>query len=202
VKGSQQLSSPLDGLYNAVKTVVGRQDIQKYGDTSLEDILRRQPGVNVPSGGGSPRLRGMAEGYTQILIDGQPAGRGFTIDSIQPEKVERLEIIRVVTAEMGAQAVAGSVNIITREGLARGRKDLTMGLGLGERDLQGFRLGFTQQGNWLGEESMFSATVFGRAQDSASQQTLGFTPADNALTPGGQTSKTRSNQERLGFRPS
>jgi outer membrane receptor for ferrienterochelin and colicins len=184
---------------NAVKTVVGRQDIQKYGDTSLEDVLRRQPGVAVPSGGGSPRLRGMAEGYTQILIDGQPAGRGFTIDSIQPEQVERLEIIRVPTAETGAQAVAGSVNIITREGLARGRKDLTMGLSLGERDLQGFRLGLTQQGNWLGEEAMLSATVFGRVQDSASQQTLGFKPTDNALTTGGQTSKTRSNQERLGL---
>ena len=72
---------------NASKTVVGREEIQKYGDTSLEDVLRRQPGVTVPSGGGNPRLRGMAEGYTQILIDGQPAGRGFTIDSIQPEQV-------------------------------------------------------------------------------------------------------------------
>ncbi|MGA1382563.1 MAG: TonB-dependent receptor plug domain-containing protein, partial [Burkholderiaceae bacterium] len=95
--------------------------------------------------------------------------------------------------------VAGSVNIITREGLARGRKDLTMGLSLGEWDLKGFRLGLTQQGNWLGEEFMISATVFGRVQDSASQQTLSFTPADNALTPGVQTSKTRSDQERLGL---
>jgi outer membrane receptor for ferrienterochelin and colicins len=184
---------------NASKTVVGRQEIQKYGDTSLEDVLRRQPGVTVPSGGGSPRLRGMAEGYTQILIDGQPAGRGFTIDSIQPEQVERLEIIRVPTAETGAQAVAGSVNIITREGLARGRKDLSIGLSLGERDLQGFRLALTQQGNWMGDESMLSATVFGRVQDSTSQQTLGFTPADSALTSGSQTSKTRSDQERLGL---
>ena len=35
---------------NASKTVVGREEIQKYGDTSLEDVLRRQPGVTVPSG--------------------------------------------------------------------------------------------------------------------------------------------------------
>ncbi|MGA1254126.1 MAG: TonB-dependent receptor plug domain-containing protein, partial [Burkholderiaceae bacterium] len=40
---------------NSVKTVVGREEIQKYGDTSLEDILRRQPGVSVPAGGGRPR---------------------------------------------------------------------------------------------------------------------------------------------------
>ena len=42
---------------NASKTVVGREEIQKYGDTSLEDVLRRQPGVTVPSGGGNPRRR-------------------------------------------------------------------------------------------------------------------------------------------------
>ncbi len=184
---------------NASKTVVGREEIQKYGDTSLEDVLRRQPGVTVPSGGGNPRLRGMAEGYTQILIDGQPAGRGFTIDSIQPEQVERLEIIRVPTAETGAQAVAGSVNIVTREGQARGRKDLSLGLSLGERDRKGFRLGLTQQGAWLGDESMISATVFGRSQDSESRQSLQFVPAANPSTPSGQTSQTHSQQERLGL---
>ena len=184
---------------NASKTVVGRQEIQKYGDTSLEDVLRRQPGVTIPSGGGNPRLRGMAEGYTQILIDGQPAGRGFTVDSIQPEQVERLEIIRVPTAETGGQAVAGSLNIITREGQARGRKDLSLGLSLGERDLQGFRLGLTQQGAWLGDESMVSATVFGRTQDSQGEQSLRFTSGANSLTPSGQASQTRSQQERLGL---
>ncbi|MEY3669101.1 MAG: hypothetical protein RL258_496, partial [Pseudomonadota bacterium] len=125
---------------NSVKTVVGREEIQKYGDTSLEDILRRQPGVSVPAGGGSPRLRGMQEAYSQILIDGQPAVRGFAVDSIAPDQVERIEILRAATAETGAQAVAGSVNIITREGLARGRRDLGAGLSLGEGDLQGFRL--------------------------------------------------------------
>lgn len=184
---------------NASKTVVGRQEIQKYGDTSLEDVLRRQPGVTIPSGGGNPRLRGMAEGYTQILIDGQPAGRGFTVDSIQPEQVERLEIIRVPTAETGGQAVAGSLNIITREGQARGRKDLSLGLSLGERNLQGFRLGLTQQGAWLGDESMVSATVFGRTQDSQSEQSLRFTSGANSLTPSGQASQTRSQQERFGL---
>ncbi|MGA0977095.1 MAG: TonB-dependent receptor plug domain-containing protein [Burkholderiaceae bacterium] len=184
---------------NASKTVVGREEIQKYGDTSLEDVLRRQPGVTVPSGGGNPRLRGMAEGYTQILIDGQPAGRGFTIDSIQPEQVERLEIIRVPTAETGGQAVAGSVNIITREGQARGRKDLSLGLSLGERDLQGFRLGLTQQGAWLGDESMISATVFGRTQESRSEQSLQFVATADPSAPSGQSSQTRSEQERLGL---
>ncbi len=184
---------------NASKTLVGREEIQKYGDASLEDVLRRQPGVTVLSSGGNPRLRGMAEGYTQILIDGQPAGRGFTIDSIQPEQVERLEIIRVPTAEIGAQAVAGSVNIITREGQAHGRKDVSLGLSLGELDLKGFRLGLTQQGAWLGDGSMISSTLFGRKRDSESKQSLKFVPTADPSTPSGQTSQTHSQQERLGL---
>ena len=184
---------------NSVKTVVGRDEIQKYGDTSLEDVLRRQPGVSIPAGGGSPRLRGMQEAYTQILIDGQPAGRGFTVDSIAPDQVERIEILRAATAETGAQAVAGSVNIVTREGLARGRRDLGAGVSLGEGDLQGFRVGLTQQGGWAGEESMVSLTVFGQTQRNAVDQSIAFLPV---ATPGvrtGQTSTVRSQSDRLGL---
>ncbi|MFM1881393.1 MAG: hypothetical protein RLZZ344_1627 [Pseudomonadota bacterium] len=184
---------------NSVKTVVGREEIQKYGDTSLEDILRRQPGVSVPAGGGSPRLRGMQEAYTQILIDGQPAGRGFTVDSIAPEQVERIEILRAATAETGAQAVAGSVNIITREGLARGRRDLGAGLSLGEGDLQGFRLGLTQQGGWAGEDTMVSLTVFGQTQRNAVDQSLSFLPATAPGRRTGQTSAVQSQSDRVGL---
>lgn len=184
---------------NSVKTVVGRDEIQKYGDTSLEDVLRRQPGVSVPAGGGSPRLRGMQEAYTQILIDGQPAGRGFTVDSIAPDQVERIEILRAATAETGAQAVAGSVNIVTREGLARGRRDLGAGLSLGEGDLQGFRVGLTQQGGWVGEESMVSLTVFGQTQRNAVDQSIAFLPVAMPGVRTGQSITVRSQSDRLGL---
>ncbi len=184
---------------NSVKTVVGRDEIQKYGDTSLEDVLRRQPGVSISAGGGSPRLRGMQEAYTQILIDGQPAGRGFTVDSIAPDQVERIEILRAATAETGAQAVAGSVNIVTREGLARGRRDLGAGVSLGEGDLQGFRVGLTQQGGWVGEESMVSLTVFGQTQRNAVDQSLAFLPVATSGVRTGQTSTVRSQSDRLGL---
>jgi iron complex outermembrane receptor protein len=184
---------------NSVKTVVGREEIQKYGDSSLEDVLRRQPGVSIAAGGGSPRLRGMQGAYTQILIDGQPAGRGFTIDSIAPDQVERIEILRVPTAETGSQAVAGSVNIVTREGLARGRRDLGMGISLGEGNLQGFRLGLTQQGGWAGEESMVSLTLFGQSQSTSAEQSIRFIPVSAPLTNNGQSTVVFTAQDRLGL---
>ena len=49
-------------------------------------------------------MRGMGGGYTQILVDGEPMGRGFSMDSIPPEQIERIEIMRAPTAETGARA--------------------------------------------------------------------------------------------------
>jgi outer membrane receptor for ferrienterochelin and colicins len=186
-------------LSNAVRTIVGRDEIERYGDTSLEDILRRQPGVTVPAGGGNPRLRGMSEGYTQILIDGQPAGRGFSLEGIAPEQVQRIEITRVPTADTGSQAIAGTVNVITREGIARGRRDTVAGISLGEGRLHGLRLGLTQQGGWVGDGAMMSLTVFGQSQQNRASQRLAFAPASDPEGMAEQASTTHSAQWRRGL---
>jgi len=148
----------------AAKTIVGREEIEKYGDSSLEDVLRRQPGVTVPSGGGNPRMRGLGGAYTQILIDGQPAGQGFSIDSIPPDQVERLEITKSPTAETGAQAVAGSINIITRAGRQQGRQDVRAASTLSESRRQ-LRTGANHTGALLGLDAMLSAGVFHEQRD-------------------------------------
>jgi outer membrane receptor for ferrienterochelin and colicin len=103
----------------AAKQVVGRTEIAAYGDASLADVLKRQGGVSIV--GSEVRMRGLGTGYTQILVDGEPVPQGFTLDSIAPELVERIEIARSPTADRSAQAVAGSINIVlrTRSGGAR-----------------------------------------------------------------------------------
>jgi cysteine synthase A len=42
------------------KTVVGREELDRYGDSSVNDVLKRLPGVNLQ--GGNPRLRGLGAG--------------------------------------------------------------------------------------------------------------------------------------------
>ena len=103
----------------ASKIVIGREEIERQGDANIGEILKRQPGITldgVPGRGGGIRMRGLSQGYTQILLDGQRVPFGFSIDSLTPEMVERIEIYRAPTAETGAQAIAGTINIITREG--------------------------------------------------------------------------------------
>jgi iron complex outermembrane receptor protein len=60
-------------------------------------------------------MRGMGNGYTQILINGERAPRGFSMDSLSPDQVERIEIVRGAVAEFSTQAIAGTINIVLRE---------------------------------------------------------------------------------------
>ncbi|MFC5460330.1 TonB-dependent receptor plug domain-containing protein [Massilia niabensis] len=109
------------------RRVVGRAEIAAYGDGNLADVLKRQPGVSVV--GNEVRMRGLGTGYTQILVDGEPVPQGFVIDSIAPDLVERVEIARSPTADRGAQAIAGSINIVLRKrtGAARREDKLSTG---------------------------------------------------------------------------
>ena len=114
----------------AAKIVIGREELDKQGDSTLGEVLKRLPGVTVqgaPGRGGAIRMRGLGGGYTQILLDGQRVPPGFSIESLTPEMVEKVEIMRAPTAETGARAIAGTINIILREGQKANPDDLRLG---------------------------------------------------------------------------
>jgi outer membrane receptor for ferrienterochelin and colicins len=116
----------------AAKIVVGRDEIERFGDSTVGDLLKRLPGVTVqgrPGRGGAIRMRGLGNGYTQILLDGERVAPGFSIDSLAPEQIERIEILRAPTAETGARAIAGTINIITREGYTKRLNNVQFTLG-------------------------------------------------------------------------
>lgn len=115
----------------AAKIVIGRDEIEKFGDSTVGEILRRLPGVTsggAPGRGGAPRMRGLGGGYTQLLLDGERVPPGFSLESLSPEQIERIEVLRAPTAETGARAMAGTINIITREGFSKKLNDLRLGL--------------------------------------------------------------------------
>ena len=112
---------------SASKIVIGREEIEKQGDATLGEVLKRLPGVTVqgaPGRGGAIRMRGLGGGYTQILLDGERVPPGFSVDSLTPEQVEKIEIMRAPTAETGARAIAGTINIVLREGQKANPDDL------------------------------------------------------------------------------
>lgn len=117
----------------ASRIVIGREEIAKFGDTSVSDVLKRVPGVTIggiPGRGGDIRMRGLGAGFTRILINGEPAPRGFSLDSLSPDVIDRIEVMRTATAEFSNQAVAGAINIITRATIPKNQRDFNIGLGL------------------------------------------------------------------------
>ena len=92
----------------------------------MSDVLRRLPGITV-SDSGDIRLRGLGNGYTQILVNGDPVAPGFSIDALSPELIERIELLRSPTVEYATQAIAGTINIVLRKALTGGRREAKLG---------------------------------------------------------------------------
>jgi len=108
----------------AAKIVVNRDEIEKYGDTTVLDVMKRLPGVTVR--GTSIMMRGLAS-YTQILVNGEPVPPGFSLETLSPDLIERIEIYRGATAEFSTQAVAGTINIILRKPIAHSQSEAKLG---------------------------------------------------------------------------
>ena len=185
----------------AAKIVVGRDEIERYGDSTVGELLKRLPGVTMqgaPGRGGNIRLRGLGGGYTQILLDGQRVPPGFSIDSLTPEQIERIEILRAPTAETGARAIAGTINIITREGFKKRINDLRMGFSVEN--------GHVQPGaSWTRNDSVgawtynLSATAFRFNRSNDSVTTTTDQRLDDGSTTLAQSEHSLSHEHRAGL---
>lgn len=115
VKGNAEQYEPRENE-PASRVVVGSAELQKYGDQTIAQALRRQSGITVISSRGTAeiRMRGLGSGYTQILLNGEPAPSGYNLEDLSPSLVERVEIMRTPTADVSSRAMAGSINIVLK----------------------------------------------------------------------------------------
>lgn len=95
--------------------------------TSLSDGLNFQPGVRVENncqncGFQQVRINGLEGPYTQILLDSRPIFSALTgvygLEQVPANMIERVEVMRGGgSALFGSSAIAGTINIITKEPL-------------------------------------------------------------------------------------
>ncbi|MEX8496698.1 TonB-dependent receptor plug domain-containing protein [Leptothrix ochracea] len=154
----------------AAKIVVGREEIGRYGDSSVAEVLKRLPGVQIggsPGRGGEIRMRGLGNGYTQILVNGERVPPGFSMDSLSPDQIERIEILRAPSAEFGARAIAGTINIVLREDVKQRLNTVTVGAGYENGRVQP-GLSWTRADSAHGFNYNVSASTFHSDRDNQS----------------------------------
>lgn len=141
VTGSRLRRARTDGP--APVTVFDRARIEQLGATSVSRVLDYLPQQPFAFGEGTStsasrevRLRGLSSGTTLVLINGRrvitsalTAGSGaFDLNSIPLAAVERIEILsESASAIYGADAIAGVVNVILKEGFEHPTVDLYYG---------------------------------------------------------------------------
>jgi vitamin B12 transporter len=112
-------------------TVLRGDELQAQGIRSVGDALRQVPGAQVVQGGGfgaqtSLFLRGGESDYVKVLVDGVPVnqpGGAYNFANLTTDNVERIEIVRGPGSVLyGSDAIAGVVQIVTRDGRESGAR--------------------------------------------------------------------------------
>jgi iron complex outermembrane recepter protein len=156
----QKLSQTAGAVY-----VITQEDIRRSGLSSIPELLRMVPGVQVAridASSWSVTARGFSGRFADkmlVLIDGRSiynhlyAGVYWEQNSVPLEDIERIEVIRGPGATMwGANAVNGVINIITKP--ARETQGLTVSTGGGSEERGS---GFVRYGGSAGDAISYRA---------------------------------------------
>jgi len=150
--------------------------LRKYDN--VPELLRHVPGVHIEQAGSrgsrsSIYLRGLDPNQTVILLDGIPLndpnnnlGGSFDLSTLDTDNVERIEVVRgPLSAVHGSNALAGAVNVISKDGRAGDALVL---------DASGGRYGY---GRGLaavrGQRGIFDASVSGSFVDDGQAESEG-----------------------------
>src|SRR5882757_450365 len=164
--------------------VLTQEDIRRSGATSIPEVLRLVPGVQVSridNDHWAVGIRGFADQFSKsmlVLVDGRSlytplfAGVYWALqDGVLLEDVERIEIIRGSGGTIwGANAVTGVINIITKSSKDTHGALASVGGGNIDQGIGGFRWG-------NGNGRNFDYRIYGKGYSRGP----GFHPDDTAF---------------------
>jgi vitamin B12 transporter len=124
---ANRMETPADEVGSSV-TVITAEQIEKMQKTSVLDVLRTAPSIDINQSGGpgsaaSIFIRGAKSEHTLVIIDGVEVndpitpGRTFNFANLSVDNIERIEILRGPQSTLyGSDAIGGVINIITKKG--------------------------------------------------------------------------------------
>lgn len=211
----------------AAITVITNEDIRRSGQTSVMEVLRMVPGMQVSrinSSAWAISARGFADEYANkmlVMIDGRsiytPTFSGIYWDlvNLPLEDIDRIEVIRGPGATVwGANAVNGVINIVTKDTQYTQDTYVSGGLGDHERAFAEGRVGgeigknghYRFYSRYLDRERMEGAN--GAEQNNGWWRMLTGVRADwnnggnDSFTVQGEVQKGQNEQESIQFGPS
>ncbi len=120
-------------------SIVGRDEIERKAVGTIGDVFRSLPGTSTVNEGAfqvRPRIRGLDSNRVLVLVDGErlnnsrtsTAQSGIEIGLVEASQVETLEVVRGSGSVLyGTDALAGTINIITRDTPARRENGFRLG---------------------------------------------------------------------------
>lgn len=137
LKGQARALSNQKNNYN-ITNVIASDQIGRFPDANIGDAIKRIPGINVQYDQGEARfgnIRGTAPQLNSITINGEriPSAeaevRSIQLDLIPSDMIQAVEVSKAVTPDMDADAIGGSVNLVTRAAPYERRISGTLGAG-------------------------------------------------------------------------
>ena len=107
-----------------ITNIVSSDQIGRFPDANVGDALKRIPGITIQNDQGEARdiiIRGMAPQLNSVTINGEriPSAEGdnrnIQMDLIPSDMIQTIEVNKAVLPNMDADAIGGSVNLVTRQ---------------------------------------------------------------------------------------
>lgn len=127
IKGSitkgQAKALSLQKSKSNITNVISSDQVGKFPDSNIGDALKRVPGISMQNDQGEARdivVRGLAPQLNSVTLNGDriPSAEGdnrrVQMDLIPSDMIQTIEVNKALTPDMEADAIGGSVNLITR----------------------------------------------------------------------------------------
>ncbi len=109
---------------NTIINVISEEKIQELPDANAAEAIGRLPGVSIQRSGGEANkvvLRGLSDRFSSITVDGiriastDANSRGVDLSTISQGSLAGVELYKALTPDKDADAIAGSVNLVTKK---------------------------------------------------------------------------------------
>ncbi len=122
-----------------ITNIVAADQIGRFPDANIGDALKRVPGITMQNDQGEARdiiIRGMAPQLNSVMLNGEriPSAEGdnrrIQMDLIPADMIQTIEVNKAVLPDMDADAIGGSVNLVTRQAPENQRISGTLASGI------------------------------------------------------------------------